>query len=235
MFFVNRGILKLLRISGVLRSPVHHIVVADLPEYTFHEDRFFELSTPGFQSVLRAKSVVFLFGRFFRDYANFEKHQDIIRTFFTPVPEIQAMVNATLRGAKTGAGLVVGIHIRRGDYAQFVDGKYFYSQVEYRAQMERLQSLDVSRKIRFIICSNESIQKEVFEGLDVCQGPGHLAGDMYTLAACDLIMGPPSTYTLWASFYGKTPLYQIRDLNKSFDSKDFVILPPERLYNFNLN
>jgi len=31
--------------------------------------------------------------------------------------------------------------------------------------------------------------------------------DLYALAECDYIIGPPSTYTLWASFYGDTPLW----------------------------
>lgn len=33
--------------------------------------------------------------------------------------------------------------------------------------------------------------------------------DMYSLAECDYIIGPPSTYTMWASFYGEVPLYMV--------------------------
>ena len=34
-------------------------------------------------------------------------------------------------------------------------------------------------------------------------------GDLYALARCDYIMGPPSTYTQWASFYGNAPLFHL--------------------------
>lgn len=235
MFFVNRGVLKMLRKTSVLRSPIHQVFVADLPEYRFDESRFFELDTPAFQTVFSRKPVVFLFGRFFRDYSNFEKHQETIRNFFTPIHEIQVQIQSIIQNTKKETDLIVGVHMRRGDYEQFANGKYFYSQSEYLRQMQQLLTLTSSKRVKFIVCSNEPIQKNIFKDLAFCTGPGHLVGDMYTLAACDLIMGPPSTYTLWASFYGNKPLYQIRDLNKRFGLQDFVILPPELLYNFNLN
>lgn len=38
---------------------------------------------------------------------------------------------------------------------------------------------------------------------------------MYLLARCDYIIDPPSTYTMWASFYGNVPLYMITDPTQS--------------------
>jgi len=29
---------------------------------------------------------------------------------------------------------------------------------------------------------------------------------MYGFARCDYLIGPPSTFTMWASFYGQVPL-----------------------------
>ena len=31
--------------------------------------------------------------------------------------------------------------------------------------------------------------------------------DLYSLAQVDLLVGPPSTFTGWASFYGSVPIY----------------------------
>lgn len=54
-------------------------------------------------------------------------------------------------------------------------------------------------------------------------GLGHFIEDMYTLAECDYIFGPPSTYTMWASFYGKRPLQKIREKNQRIDFDKFEL------------
>ena len=75
--------------------------------------------------------------------------------------------------------------------------------------------------IRFVICSNEKLDLSYFReaGLEVNAGPGHEALDLYALSKCDLIIGPPSTYNLWASFLNDVPLFWIRDKNDVFDEK----------------
>jgi hypothetical protein len=40
-------------------------------------------------------------------------------------------------------------------------------------------------------------------------GPGHFIEDLYALASCDYIIGPPSTFSQWASFYGNVPRYMV--------------------------
>jgi hypothetical protein len=54
-------------------------------------------------------------------------------------------------------------------------------------------------------------------------GPGDPAGDLFSLAACDYIMGPPSTFTLWASFFGGVPLYTINNSSDSLRIESFAI------------
>jgi hypothetical protein len=234
LLMINKGVVKILRKSKWLSSRWFVVVVADLPQYQFNESRYFDLNSEHFRQSAE-KPLVFLFGRFFRDYKNFERHQDLIRKYFCPIPEIESMVNRTITRARMGSDLVVGVHIRRGDYQEFAGGKYFYSFQEYAQAMKQLQHSLPGKKLSYVICSNESIPLAEFSGLVVDAGPGHLVGDMYTLAACDYIMGPPSTYTLWASFYGRKPLYQFRGLSTPVTLDRFVILPPEILYNFSFN
>jgi hypothetical protein len=38
---------------------------------------------------------------------------------------------------------------------------------------------------------------------------GSAVEDLYSLARCDYLLGPPSTFSLWASFYGNVPLHQM--------------------------
>jgi hypothetical protein len=231
LLFINRVTLKLLRKFRFNSSPFHSIITAEMPEYQFGNDRYFELDDAQFQRTLQRKPVVFLFGRFFRDFKNFEKHQDLIRAFFKPTAPVQAMIDRAVQIARHNADIVVGVHIRRGDYKEFAAGKFFYAHEEYRLKMKELEISSPGKRIRFLICSNEEVDLKAFQDVSCCTGPGHLVGDMYALAQCDFIMGPPSTYSLWASFYGRKPLYQIRDLGKSFSFDDFVIFPPRILYN----
>ncbi len=231
LLLINRVTLKLLRRIKFLHSPLHSVVVAEMPEFQFGDDRYFELSNPAYLQILQKKPIVFLFGRFFRDFKNFEKHQDLIRAFFKPVAAVQAMINAAVNKARQNADVIVGVHIRRGDYAEFVGGKFFYSYEDYCRKMKELEQQMPGKRVHFLICSNEKIDAKAFDNVNYTLGPGHLVGDMYSLAECDLIMGPPSTYSLWASFYGRKPLCQIRDLRQSFSPSDFVILPPQILYN----
>ena len=45
--------------------------------------------------------------------------------------------------------------------------------------------------------------------------------DLYGLAACDYIIGPPSTYSHWASFWGKGPLRPLDSSDLQLKLGDF--------------
>lgn len=222
----------MLRKTKFFRSPAHTIIIADLPDYQFGDNKYYELESCAFQDVTRQRPIVFLFGRFFRDYRNFEKYQDTVRLFFAPTAEIQKHVDELINSARKGSDLVVGVHIRRGDYAQFAHGRYFYSQDKYAQKIDTLQRELAPKRITYIICSNERVSPDTFDKVNFIIGSGHPVEDMYALSQCDLILGPPSTFSSWAAFYGNKPLCQMRDANKAVTFEDFVILPPETLYNF---
>lgn len=115
--------------------------------------------------------------------------------------------------AEDGA-LVCGVHMRGGDYRQWLGGKYFFEQKIYRRVMDKLLRLHPDKKIRFLICSNEEIDKEVFSGIDYLTIPGAKASqDIYALSRCDYIIGTLSSFNAWASLIGQVPLYTL--LNES--------------------
>jgi len=232
LFFMNRAIFRILKVLRFRESCLHEVLIADLPEYAFDRSEFFDLNRPDYIATARRKQLVFLFGRFFRDYQNFQSQAVLIRKFFRPVVKLENEIAAFIEVSRKGCDLLVGVHIRRGDFALFANGKYFYTQKEYAEKMHELIRSKPGLHIRFVVCSNEPVNEENFQGLDIVKGPGHLLKDMYILSGCDLIMGPPSTYTLWASFYGQKPLCQIRHLHATISVEKFEILPAEILYNF---
>ena len=149
----------------------------------------------------------------FRDAENFKKHADKLRLIFTPVQQYAAEVIKILATAKTQAEIVYGVHIRRGDYAKHEGGKYFFSDEVYADKMMQLLAKNkaVGKTCTFIICSNEPVIRENYPiELLLITGKRHFITDLYLLAACDGIIGPPSTFSSWASFYGKVPIQQIQ-------------------------
>lgn len=230
LFTINRVLFRVLKAVPAQRFLGYRITVADLPDYQFTDSRYFDL--PGLKS---PEGWHFLFGRFFRDYKNFERFQDVVRAYFTPVSGIRNDVDAFLRPLRQPGVVLVGVHMRKGDYKSFAGGKYYFSSEQYLAKMREVQSALKGQKVQFVVCSDERVNTEEFNGVDLVPGPGHLVKDLYVLAGCDLIMGPPSTFSRWASFYGQKPLCTLSDVNTPVDIRSFAMLPLHILTNFSFN
>jgi len=181
------------------------------------------LTSPEFQNAVRSHSFLFLVGWRFQDLALFDRHADQIRRFFQPVSPHKEAIKALIQSCRADADILIGIHIRRGDYKEFVDGQYFFSHEVYADLMRRAKALFPLQRVHFLICSNEPVPVEFFLDLDYSLGSNHLVGDMYSLAGCDYLLGPESTYSMWASFYGQVPLYQVYQPEKALTKEAFVI------------
>ena len=48
--------------------------------------------------------------------------------------------------------------------------------------------------------------------------------DLYALSLCDYILGPPSTFSMWASFYGKKPLRIVSYKDEAISLHEFKII-----------
>ena len=125
------------------------------------------------------------------------------------------------------ADMVVGIHIRRGDYATWNDGRFFYSLEEYHEFMLRIQQLYSRKRVAFFISSNEDFSLNLFEGC-ICRRfgkePSGAILDLYTLSLCDRIIGPFSSYSRWASFIGEVPLCFLESKDQEFCDEKFSII-----------
>ena len=118
---------------------------------------------------------------------------------------------------------MIGVHVRRNDYATFKGGRFFYSHEQYRRVMDRVEELFASEDVSFLVCSNEPVPRETFRGLNVSYGNGHEVDDLYALANCDRLIGPPSTYGKWASFYGSVPRYEIVEPGRPVSPESFHV------------
>ncbi len=107
------------------------------------------------------------------------------------------------------ADIVIGVHIRQGDYRGWFDGKYFFPAARYAAWMHELAAQFPGRRVAFFVCSDEPRSLGEFPGLTVGLGTDSPVSDIYALARCDYILGTKSTFSQWASFYGEKPLLQV--------------------------
>lgn len=170
----------------------------------------FDLSLPEIHEPLR-RGVHITRGWGFRDHAAVELHADFLRDFFRPAPEHEAEVDRHHQILRTDGKKLVGVHLRRGDFREFRGGGFHYSDQIYLEWMGQVSDRLGSDSIRFVLFSNETLDLEVFRaaGFQVEVGPGSIAQDLYLMARCDLLLGPPSTFSSWASFYGQVPLGMI--------------------------
>lgn len=157
-----------------------------------------------------------------RDTEYIAAAKEELKHIFTPRKEIVEKAEALINGLREQSDLVIGIHIRRGDYKDWNDGRFFYEVSQYREVMLRLQSLYSDKKVSFFISSNEKMDKSQFEG---CHCEFHQGGnpilDLHTLSLCDKLVGPYSTFSRWASFIGEKPIYFIEDINKEITEDSF--------------
>lgn len=146
---------------------------------------------------------------------------------FRPREEIMQKAVQMIADIKKEADIVVGVHIRHGDYKTFFDGRYYYTLKEFHQFMLRIRALYKDRSVAFFISSNELFDVSIFEGCRCYRFGKEPSGDildLYTLSLCDRILGPWSTYSRWASFIGEIPLCFVESKDQQFTDRSFSVV-----------
>jgi hypothetical protein len=170
-----------------------------------------DLNSEEFLHVVRRYRVVVARGWAFRNADNCARHRDIVRAYFEPLDHYLTRGRSMTEAARADGRLLVGVHLRRGDYEHFKGGRLYYSHEQYAQIMQGIEAAFPDRDVSFLVCSDEPVPPDPFGALDVRPVEGTELEDLYTLAACDLIAGPQSTFSGWASYYGDVPRYVIKD------------------------
>jgi len=177
-----------------------------------------------FLDISRNKSR-FLFVRGWHDrYAPsyLTNHYETIKTLFEPSDEVKNTVSQSL--PNDAADVIVGVHLRRGDYKTYKGGVYYYADHVYVHFMNQLQGLlsKQGKTVWFLLCSNEAVSDRLTSAYNVVKLPRNdYITDLYALSCCNFLIGPPSTFSQWASFIGKVPLKFIVDTEEKVCLTDF--------------
>lgn len=149
-------------------------------------------------------------GWYVRFYDLFLKYKQEIIDLFGFDEAILAKTRAFM-GNKHDNELRLGVHIRRGDYKTWHNGKYYYDDEVYQDYIQQFQSLFPDNKLTAYICSNDpqldkTSYTEKLKNVNVIFPQGGQEDDLCLLSECDYLIGAPSTFSLVASMYHDTPL-----------------------------
>jgi hypothetical protein len=156
-----------------------------------------------------------------------EEFHENLRLIFQPKATHRMKVEQMFNTARRNFDIIVGVHIRRGDYQEFLGGIYYFGDDTYNNYILQIAN-DTSlsgKKIGFLLCSNDSLDIGTFAPHGVFQIDSSTGiEDLYGLSLCDFIFGPPSTFSMWASYYGHVPLKFIKYKTEDFSIKDFSVI-----------
>lgn len=180
-----------------------------------------------------------------RFYPEFIEYFDEIKALFAFNAKVRKSVGNYLAQNGGEHTTKVGIHIRRGDYSRWQGGKFFYTDAQYLGVMRSIAEYICSKTpgeecaISFYVCGNDpALDESTYEAeireiaialnaagnhcrLTVNFPKGNPGEDLCLLSECNLLAGPPSTFTLVASMYREMPLYWIKEPSKSVSEADF--------------
>lgn len=182
-----------------------------------------KLDAPEVQEQIRPAKIIFVYDWRFRAPKLVQKHGDKIRAYFRPQAEFETASREAVEPLRRDADIVIGVHVRHGDYRGWKGGKYFYPVECYAAWMRELVTQFPDRKVAFLVCSDERRNADEFPGLRVGFGTKSAVSDLFALACCDYIIGTKSTFPEWASFYGGKPLLQMLDKSAPAKVENFRI------------
>lgn len=197
-----------------------------------HPDRDgFAATCPSVVEGFRGRSQVLpivLWDWYFRNHEGVARHRARIFSYLRAKDAFIVRAKDIVAKARESVDIVVGLHIRRGDYKEAFGGMYYYSDDEYLRFMQGFEQ-SCGKRARFVIVSNEPVNVDFFasHGVLVADASASAPEDVVTLSECDCIMGPRSTFSRFAAFYGNKPICRILDQTQRIDIENFEIV--ERL------
>lgn len=155
-----------------------------------------------------------------------EKHRERVVEFFRPKDEFVYNANAFWDKYASPYEYVIAVHVRRKDYKEYLNGKYYYDNEVYVNAMNHMCELLPDKKLLFIIFSDEISEIEQFksEKYDIVISKNNAVVDLTIMSKCNYIIAPPSSFSGWASFSGNVPIFRIAERKEpKFSLDDFGV------------
>ena len=210
---------RLLRKSTVLHRKLFNRLTSGVISHLYCETPPYIDSSGELFSNACKKRIFICEGWGFRDNTSVQTFRQDIVKFLALSEDISRESVRFLESVRTSSKCcLVGFHVRRGDYQKYKNGLYFLSDAQWRAVIHAAKRIVESTGRTFcpIIFSNENC--EAFKDVhNVTFASGDIYTDLRSLASCDLIVAPPSTFSGWASYLGNVDFAEV-DINGNYES-----------------
>ncbi len=179
-------------------------------------------STP----LLNHEDICYVKGWCFRDFDSTVGLRDDFRKRYALKPEFYQNNDFCKQfdDIDRDANNIIGVHIRRGDYKKFLGGIYYFEDDIYQKYLENVDKLlreHNNKNNIFIIFSNEDITLQTQCQTIKSANPWYV--DQHLMGKCDYLIGPPSTFTLWASYIGGSEYFHMHDRSGEISLKQFSV------------
>ena len=146
-------------------------------------------------------------GWLFRNPEGMTRHRVRLLEAFRPNARTRARLEALERELSADGRVLMGIHLRQGDYRTFKGGKYLLSPGRMReATDEYLRERRMSpADVRLFVASDGPVPEDVFSGYDFHVSREDAVTDLFMLARTSVILGSDSSFGHFASWYGDIP------------------------------
>ncbi|PZU82688.1 MAG: hypothetical protein DI529_13885 [Chryseobacterium sp.] len=107
---------------------------------------------------------------------------------------------------------IITVHVRRGDYKEFLDGQYYFEDDLYIKKIKEFINVIPEGKYKILICTNDEnfdLERYKNEFGNIIQSKEGPVEDQYLMSRTDYILGAPSTFSQWASVMGEVPYYHL--------------------------
>jgi hypothetical protein len=171
-----------------------------------------DLSSQGFRNLLETgPRNLLMWGYNFHAEPLVRKHRGRLLELFRP------RVQPSAPSAWTAA-----LHIRRSDYRQWAGGQYHFSWESYRDWARQIFALWANESPRVLVFSDEPVPELISKepGVEVCQGSP--AEDLFRMVGSKIILGPPSSFSDWAAWYGGAGRLRIEKAGQELRAQDLV-------------
>ncbi len=179
------------RTSGVVWFTKHEAYLSDWRE----DDAERHL-----RAFCRRGNGVVLQGSYWRQYMDMrelEKAGDALRQHLGPLRPFAPL------GDHGPDCLIIGLHLRLGDYKIWMDGRFFFAIDDYVKVARAIHAELGDRPHVFHVFSDEAFDQSAFGDLPVLYSGIDLFEDFGRISRCDIVAGPPSTFSTSAAFMGK--------------------------------
>jgi hypothetical protein len=173
-----------------------------------------------------ANNKVYVEGFYFRPLELTAKYQDLFMRRYG-LKDVYYRGNEFVKTfmEKKNEYTVVGIHIRRGDYKTWFNGIFWFEDEVYQRFMDdflnEYNEINCGKPPFFVVFSNGEHSFKDSPSLLVSHETWYI--DHLLLSKCDYIIGPVSTFTLWASYIGKVNYFHIDNRDAQLGLEKFQI------------